>query len=203
MDPHLRLREALLEALRLKELPRTGWVRAGVPEPESVAAHSWGVAWLVLVLCPRHIELDRALAMAVVHDLAEVRAGDLTPHDGVSAQDKSLAERRALGGMLQGLPRSGQLHGLWEEYEARRTIEARVVRAGAFLGLPRLHAGAPDGLACGSHHHGDDGACAHLATANHALQRVAARALALPAMVVRSGSAVRAPRGHRDPRTDT
>ncbi len=129
MDPHLRLREALLEALRLKELPRTGWVRAGVPEPESVAAHSWGVAWLVLVLCPRHIELDRALAMAVVHDLAEVRAGDLTPHDGVSAQDKSLAERRALGGMLQGLPRSGQLHGLWEEYEARRTIEARFVRA--------------------------------------------------------------------------
>jgi putative hydrolases of HD superfamily len=126
---HHRLRTVLLEALRLKEIQRTGWVRAGVQDPESVAAHSWGVAWLVLVLCPRQIDLERALALAVLHDLAEVRVGDLTPHCGVSPERKSLAERRALQGLLQGLPRAGQLHGLWEEYEARGSIEARFVRA--------------------------------------------------------------------------
>jgi len=129
MDHHRDLREALLEAIRLKELQRTGWVRAGVEAPESVAAHSWGVAWLVLVLCPRHIDLERALAMAVLHDLAEVRTGDLTPHCGVPPDQKSTAERRALRGMLGGLPQASQLYGLWAEYEDRGSIEARFVRA--------------------------------------------------------------------------
>jgi putative hydrolase of HD superfamily len=126
---HQELRTVLLEALRLKELPRTGWVDAGVAAPESVAAHSWGVAWLVLVLCPRHIDLERALAMAVLHDLAEVRVGDLTPRSGVAPERRTLAERRALGGLLHGLPQAGQLQGLWEEFEARASIEARFVRA--------------------------------------------------------------------------
>jgi putative hydrolase of HD superfamily len=129
MDQPRQLRTALLEALRLKELPRTGWVRAGVEGPESVAAHSWGVAWLVLVLCPRHVDLERALAMAVLHDLAEVRTGDITPRCGVPPERKSTAERRALQGMLGGLPRGGALHGLWEECEQRQSLEARFVRA--------------------------------------------------------------------------
>ena len=42
----------LLDVLGLKALDRTGWVRRGVQSAESVAAHSWGVAWLVLALCP-------------------------------------------------------------------------------------------------------------------------------------------------------
>jgi putative hydrolase of HD superfamily len=129
MDDHRELRATLLEALRLKEIPRTGWVRAGVQEPESVAAHSWGVAWLVLVLCPRHIDLERALAMAVLHDLAEVRTGDITPHCGVTPEHKADAERRALKGLLSPLPRGGALHGLWEECEQRQSLEARFVRA--------------------------------------------------------------------------
>ncbi len=129
MDEHHRLRQILLETLRLKELERTGWVRAGVEAPESVAAHSWGVAWLVLVLCPPHLDLERALAMAVLHDLAEVRTGDITPHCGISPERKSTAERRALQGMLVGLPRASQLNGLWAECEQRRSLEARFVRA--------------------------------------------------------------------------
>ena len=40
----MSLRERLAEALLLKEVPRAGWARVGVPRPESVA-HSWGVAW--------------------------------------------------------------------------------------------------------------------------------------------------------------
>ena len=129
MDEHHALRQALLEALQLKELERTGWVRAGVRAPESVAAHSWGVAWLVLVLCPKNVDLERALAMAVVHDLAEVRTGDLTPRSGVSAASKAKAEGRALREMLVGNPRAHRVHGLWSEFEERLSVEARFVRA--------------------------------------------------------------------------
>lgn len=99
-----QLRERLLEALALKDLPRAGWVRAGVTEPESVAAHSWGVAWLVLVLCPEHINREQALCIAIVHDLAEVRVGDITPHDGVDPLEKAELEHAALSALNAGLP---------------------------------------------------------------------------------------------------
>ncbi|MCB9755489.1 MAG: HD domain-containing protein [Myxococcales bacterium] len=88
-----RLRACLLEALTLKELARAGWERIAVERPESVAAHSWGVAWLVLALCPAALDRGRALAIAVVHDLAEVRVGDLTPHDAVAPADKRARAR--------------------------------------------------------------------------------------------------------------
>ncbi|MFH1462774.1 MAG: HD domain-containing protein [Pseudomonadota bacterium] len=129
MPPPDPLRALLLEALRLKELPRAGWVRAGVPAPESVAAHSWGVAWLVLALCPPGVDRGRALALAVLHDLAEVRAGDLTPADGVPAAEKSAREARALAGLMGPLEGRAELAGLWREFEARSTPEARFVRA--------------------------------------------------------------------------
>ena len=128
-DNHGALREVLLEALKLKEIPRTGWLRVGVDQPESVAAHSWGVAWLVLVLCPRHVDRGVAIAMAVLHDLAEVRTGDLTPHCGVEPDEKRLLEGRALRSLLRPTPDWHALWELWEEFEGDRSLEARFVRA--------------------------------------------------------------------------
>ena len=110
------LRDRLIELLALKELPRAGWVRAGVNQPESVAAHSWGVAWLVLALCPEHLDRGKALAIAVVHDLAEVRIGDITPHDGVSRAEKHRAERAALAQLMNPFERRDELIELADEY---------------------------------------------------------------------------------------
>lgn len=123
------MRALLLEALQLKSLPRTGWVRAGVRNPESVAAHSWGVAWLVAALCPAHLDQGRALLMAVLHDLAEVHVGDLTPHDPVSSTEKHAREERAMSELLGRLPAGEVLLAAWREFEAGRTPEARLVRA--------------------------------------------------------------------------
>ena len=120
-------RAALLEALRLKELPRAGWARVGVQSPESVAAHSWGVAWLVLALCPPHLDRGRALAIAILHDLAEVRVGDLTPQDGVPKAEKARREREALVGMVAALPNAEALTALAEEYGV--SPEGRFVKA--------------------------------------------------------------------------
>ena len=123
------LRDRLLEALALKELPRAGWVRVGVRGPESVAAHSWGVAWLVLVLCPSELDRGKALALAVLHDLPEIRVGDLTPSDGVDPARKSRLESEAMAAMAAGLPSSEELVDLWEDYEHVRSPEARFVKA--------------------------------------------------------------------------
>ena len=125
----MELRPLLLEALALKALPRAGWVRVGVEGPESVAAHSWGVAFLVLALCPPGLDRGRALAIATVHDLAEVRVGDLTPHDGVPGPRKEALEARALEELTAALPGSVELQALAREYRQGLTPEGRFVRA--------------------------------------------------------------------------
>ena len=87
------MREELLTLLKLKDIDRAGWVRAGVSNPESVAAHSWGMAILALRLCPDHLDLSKVLQLCLVHDVAEIVVGDLTPHDSIKGQEKHDLER--------------------------------------------------------------------------------------------------------------
>ncbi len=118
----------LIETLGLKRLPRSGWVRAGVSEPESVAAHSWGVSWLVLVFLPPELDRARALTYAVLHDLPEVRVGDLTPHDGIAPLEKARREHQAMASLCASVPGGGALLLAWEAYERQADPEARFVK---------------------------------------------------------------------------
>jgi len=90
----------------LKQLPRTGWLVRGVPGPESVAAHSHGVAvwamWLAQRKMAGGVEVDLAslLAMAALHDLPEAATGDLMPSQklalfGPEKADQKVATRSA------------------------------------------------------------------------------------------------------------
>ena len=90
------LLDQLLAAVELKEVRRAGWVLRAIEDAESVAAHSWGISMLVVALLPDDLDLSRALAYAALHDLAEVRTGDLTPADGVSSSEKLERETAAM-----------------------------------------------------------------------------------------------------------
>lgn len=122
----MSIADTLVEAVRLKALPRSGWLRVGVPHPESVAAHSWGVAWLVCVLLPDDLDRARALTYATLHDVAEVRVGDITPHDGVGRDEKAAREAAAWDALTAALPPA--LRDAWHRYEAQADEEARFVR---------------------------------------------------------------------------
>jgi putative hydrolase of HD superfamily len=106
--------------MALKHLLRTGWVRSGVSEPESVAAHSWGMAILAMKLCPDNLDRLRVIEMCIIHDLPEVIVGDLTPHDDVA--NKAEEERLA---MLDLAP---DWIDLFDEYEAGISAESRFVK---------------------------------------------------------------------------
>lgn len=118
-------RELAREAMELKEVDRAGWKRIGVTHPESVAAHSWGVALLALLRCPPGLDREKLLAMAILHDLAEVRVGDLTPFDGVTKEEKHRREREAMDVLLADRP---DLRALWDEAEAGVSPEARLLK---------------------------------------------------------------------------
>ena len=120
--------DSLLQLQALEHLPRTGWCQHGISSPESVAAHSLGVAQVVLALLPEvepQLDLGRALAMAVVHDAPEALLGDF-PRDAsrlLPEGAKAQAEQRAAEELLAGVSLEA-----FREYQAAETREARFVR---------------------------------------------------------------------------
>ena len=119
------IRAALLEAFQLKHEDRAGWLRVGIAHPESVAAHSWGMAFLVLLLLPDDLDRERALTYAIVHDLAEAWTGDITPYDAV--EDKHAREDAAMAAFCSRIHRQDLLE-TWRAYECQADAEARFVK---------------------------------------------------------------------------
>ncbi|GAC1401297.1 MAG: HD domain-containing protein [Chloroflexota bacterium] len=131
---HAGYLDLLLAAGRLKRLPRTGWVREGIHDPESVAEHSYRVALLALLLAERleqPLDRDRLIRMALVHDLAEVITGDLVVQRGVVVDPrerhaKERAERAALVALVGALDDASSYLALFDELVERDTPEARL-----------------------------------------------------------------------------
>jgi putative hydrolase of HD superfamily len=123
--------DALEECVGLKDERRTGWQLRGVDDPESVAAHTWGVSLLSLAFAEEAgVNPDRALRLAVVHDLAEARTGDVPTRadpadEPVDAGEKERRERAAMADLAAPSPALGEA---WEAYERRDTPEARFVK---------------------------------------------------------------------------
>jgi putative hydrolases of HD superfamily len=116
----------------LKLLPRTGWLQRGVVAAESVAEHSFGVAMLALLAGDAAGGLDRGklLAIALLHDLAEVLLSDLPASATrlLGAEHKHRAERGALEELFAQLPGRTDYVELWAEYTTGASVEARLVK---------------------------------------------------------------------------
>ncbi|MDS0295377.1 HD family hydrolase [Halogeometricum sp. S3BR5-2] len=104
-----------------------------IDAPESVAAHTWGTAVLCLLYAEQeNVDRQKAVAMALIHDLGEARTGDIPTRaeDGrqtVPAAEKEAAERSAVTDLV-GPFNHTELLSLWEEYEARDTPTAQFVK---------------------------------------------------------------------------
>jgi len=131
MKANETLLDLLLEAQFLDQVPRSGYVLRGIADPESVTEHSWHVLFLVWVLGARipGLDVQRAMGIALVHDLAEVRLGDLprTSARYFPEGAKEQAESAAMAEILAPLPADAQ--ALYKEYLERKTPESRLVKA--------------------------------------------------------------------------
>ena len=124
---------AYFELCYLKRLFRQGWLRRGVPREvcESVADHSFGVTVLALWLARAdfpELDADKAVRMALLHELGEIYAGDIIPGDGVSASEKNRLEGESVREVCARLPGGQEYIDLWDEFEAGQTPEAAFVR---------------------------------------------------------------------------
>lgn len=120
----------LRQLLALKSTKRTGWLRAGVdPHPcESVADHAFYVVLFAALFADESLDRATVLDMAIVHDLAEIVVGDLTPGDCPRAE-KIERERSAMVELCRALPNGQRWLDVWETYERQDSPEAKFVRA--------------------------------------------------------------------------
>lgn len=135
----------LIELQRLKRLDRTGWSLRGLPNgTESVAAHSFGVSVTAMLLADEiasrglQIQMERVLRMALLHDWAETRVGDMprTATHYFGADERKLAEGRAFADIVTEVgPAEADYQELYDDYEQRQSIEARIVKAADVIDL--------------------------------------------------------------------
>ena len=120
----------------LKNIYRQGWlrVRMGLEHKdrcESVADHSFSVALLALTIIEENnLKLDtfKCIKMGIVHELGEVYAGDYTPYDNITKEEKHAKEKEAILSVLQTLDEDNDYLEIWEEFEKLETPEAKFVK---------------------------------------------------------------------------
>ena len=112
---------------------------------ESVAAHSYGVAVTAMLLGDAVrargavVEMETLLRMALLHDVAETRLGDLprTASQYFGKEAWHAAEKAAFADVVSGLETSlaGKYAALHAAYEQRDNLEAKLVKAADVIDL--------------------------------------------------------------------
>lgn len=124
----------ILEMDKLKTIFRQSRL-IGSERYENDAEHTWHLALMAIVLYehaePPQPDLRKVLGMLLVHDIVEIDAGDTFAYDEAGMVTKAEREKKAADRLFGLLPEDqrDELRGLWEEYEARETREAKFAAA--------------------------------------------------------------------------
>jgi len=96
----------LIEIGKLKGRKRRGWLIHKIKEAETTAEHIFHLAFLVWVLGKnKKINLEKAIKMALIHDICEVYSRDFTSYDAVALKEKG---RVTLQEILKINPKPGR-----------------------------------------------------------------------------------------------
>ena len=115
----------------LDQVKRAGFVLRGVPEPESVAAHSHFLAVLTLLVCdqyPEDFNREKALTIALTHDLCEAHLMDIPMPvaDAHLKEAKDAAEQAITEQLFEGFDASYAQY--YQEFLDASSPEAKLVR---------------------------------------------------------------------------
>ncbi len=122
---------------------------------ENNAMHIFKLSFLVMMVAPylkQHVNYTKMLEMALVHDIAEGKTGDYTlanqmanPNLKIEKKKREEIAIKELKSMLPP-PLNKKIHSLYQEYEKKETIEAKIVSM-----LDKLEAN----LQANQYHNGD------------------------------------------------
>ncbi len=122
----------ILEADKEKNILRQTHL-SGHGRRENDAEHAWHMALMIYLLkeyANEEFDLAKAMMMALIHDVVEIDAGDTFAYDEEGLATQREREEKAADRIFGLLPedQNAELRGLFEEFEAQETKEARFVK---------------------------------------------------------------------------
>ena len=119
-DDDTQLRDLLAFILKVSELTRlkrTGWIRSGIRDPETVAGHMFRMAVMALLLEAENSNASilngTSVIVSLVHDMAECIVGDLVPDDPITPEEKHKQETAAMKTLVKNLPTGRMSLGMY------------------------------------------------------------------------------------------
>lgn len=98
---------------------------------ESVAEHSWRIAFMAMLLTEEFpaANMDKVIRMCLIHDMGEAFTGDIPTFE--KNKTHSDREERLLRDWVSTLPQSvkEEFESLLEEMEKQQTLEAKIYKA--------------------------------------------------------------------------
>ena len=121
--------ELFFEFAQLKNLYRQGWLREDISklDCESVADHSFGVALLGYIIAEEYrpdLNSNHVMKLGLFHEIGEIYAGDVTPLDGISLEDKLKKEQLSTQQVFSKFSNPDKYISLWQEFEDQITPES-------------------------------------------------------------------------------
>ena len=105
---------------------------------ENDAMHIFKLSFLVMLITPylkSEVDYTKMLEMALVHDIAEGKVGDYTAANQIAnpaiKEEKKYKEAQAIKELKKQLPAplNKKIYDLYQEYEEKETLEAKIVSA--------------------------------------------------------------------------
>lgn len=100
---------------------------------ENDAEHSWHLAMMVLILAEHSnapIDILKVLKMVLIHDIAEIDAGDTflydTTKNHVNTEEELIAAHRIFGILPEN--QAQELISIWQEFEEGKSNEAKFAK---------------------------------------------------------------------------
>jgi putative hydrolase of HD superfamily len=102
----------------------------GQERRENSAEHSWQVVLCAIILAEHataKIDILKVIKMLAIHDTVEIDVGDTFHYDKAAQADLHEREGAAADRLFALLPedQGQELRALWEEFEAKESLEAR------------------------------------------------------------------------------
>ena len=117
--------ELLFEVGCMRHIPRTWREFGGIPFA-NLAEHTMRIAWIAMLIAQSEGgDVGKIVRMALVHDLGETRTGDV---NYVTRLYVKRDEALAVSDTLASTSLEKDMKALWEEVEAKETLEAKIVK---------------------------------------------------------------------------
>ena len=119
----------ILEVDKVKQIIRQTYLADG-SRKENDAEHSWHLALMAFVFADyanEKIDVFKTMMLVLLHDVIEIDAGDTYAYDTEGNKTKRERELKAADRIFGLLPDSQRMEyrGLWDEFEAMETAEAK------------------------------------------------------------------------------